>query len=575
MVVARPAVALVRFDFEQKYFVHPGVQTWDFSLYREGDTYHIFYTSVFETNPGASAADSLRHATSKDLKHWTLDGPVLAVGQNAWDQGALWAPDVFRDEAHKRWVMAYTGADMQMNQSICMAYSDDLFQWTKAVGNPVVQPDTSLYVWDKNGSWSNFRDPFIYRQDGRWNMLVTAKQSLGSNQGVLYHGTSDNLLTWRDVGPLFVNDGATPWLVLESPQYHVIGTTHHLLFGEFDTPGITILSASSPAGWTMADRVWLEATNAYAPEVDEFDPGVHLYSRLATFSLPAGAGVGYVVRLDTLHTDPDGTNPVVYKPHPMAEDWIVHDGYSNYANPTFGDNPVWRGEPSSGMIGNSYYASGEWHQGPLSGRGAPGVRIGDGATGVAETYRFPVTGNRMTLLVGGGDYPQTCYVALVDAADSTILYRETGTGSAPMTLREWDLTPYQGRLCFITIVDQETGPMGQINVDEILEIVDATAVDDQTPPWRSDWHRASPNPFNPRTTISFDLPRSAPCEVRVMDLRGYVVWRSGGIAGRTGVNFVTWDGQDSDGAPVGAGTYLYSIEIAGKTRASGKVALIK
>jgi hypothetical protein len=372
-----------------------------------------------------------------------------------------------------------------------------------------------------------------------------------------------------------VNDGTTPSLVLESPQYHVIGSTHHLLFGEFDTPGVTILSATSSAGWTMANRVWLEAGNAYAPELDEFDPGVQVYSRLTVLEPPGNYPLQYVVRLDTLHTNPDGTSPVVFKPHPLDGDWIVHSGYANYANPTFGDNPVWRGEPSSGMVGNGYYATGEWFQGPLWSRGLPGNKIGDGATGVAQTYRFPVTGNRTTLLVGGGDYPATCYVALVDAADSTILYSETGTGSNTMTTREWDLTPCQGRLCFITIVDQEIGSMGVINVDEITELSEVSAVDGDLPVERVPWHAAWPNPFNPRTTIVFELVGEAPCRVQVFDLAGCSVWHSLVVAGQPGTNSIVWQGINEAGGPVASGTYLYAIEIGGKVRASGKLALVK
>jgi predicted GH43/DUF377 family glycosyl hydrolase len=572
-VLAPRAEALVRFDFEQKYYRHPGRQVWDFSIIRPDSIYHIYYHTIHEQTPSAARADTIWHATSPDLKHWSAPDPILTVGQGSWDEGAMWAPDVFRDEANNRWGLAYTGCDANLNQTICMAFSDDLMQWAKADSNPAAEADTNLYIWDKQGSWSDFRDPFVYRKDDRWHLLVTAKQDLGGNTGVLYHGTSSNLETWTDVGPLFINDGIEPWRVPESPQYHVIGTTHHLLFGEFDTIGTSLLSAPDPAEWTMADRVLLDA--GYAPEVDEFDPGVRIFSRLANFLLPNDSGIGYVVRMDTLLTDADGGNPTVSRPHPLDANWIVHSGTVNLATPTFGDNPIWRGEPSVGLVGNSYFGSQEYHQGPLSGRGAPGTKLGPATTGVAETYRFPVTGNRMNLLVGGGDYPTTCYVALVDDADDSILLSETGGGSDPMTPRQWDLTPFQGRMCYVTIVDQETGPGGYINVDEIIEVIDVSAVSDSDAPLHPLRHGAWPNPFNPRTTISFDLSQAGPCEVRIFDLRGRLIWRSGALAGRAGANTVTWTGTDDQAAPVAAGTYLYAIEVSGQVRASAKLALVK
>ncbi len=461
-----------------RYFHHPGQQVWDFSIIRPDSVYHIYYGSLHESTPHASFADTIWHATSLDLKHWVLAGPILTVGPEPYDTGALWAPDVFRDEANNRWVIAYTGCDDDFVQRICMAYSPDLNTWTKSAFNPTVVPDANEYSWDPDIVWSDFRDPFVYRQDNQWHMLVTVKKYLDHTTGVLYHGTSNDLKSWLDVGYIFANDGLESWRVLESPQYHVIGDYHHLLFGEFDTVGVTLLSAQQPADWTMENRILLDY--GYAPELDTFDPGTHILSRLAVFIRPNDEVLSYVVRLDTLRTDPDGANISVYKPHPLDDNWAVHTGISNLGNPVFGDNPFFRGESPAGSVGNGYYGSQEYFQGPLSGRGGPGTALGPGATGVLESFPFTLTGQRMFLLVGGGNYPASCFVALVRAADSTILYSETGQGQELMTHREWDLVPYQGMECFIRIVDSEMGPMGYINVDEIVEIDDQISPDAPT-----------------------------------------------------------------------------------------------
>jgi len=472
IVSPRSAHATVRFDFEQKYFVHPGVQTWDFCLVRDKGIYHLYYTAIPEETPHASNADSLLHATSPDLKHWTLEPPALVVGSGPWDEGALWAPDVFWDDAQGAWTMAYTGADDNFNQRIGLAFSDDLYTWERAGFNPVIEPDPADYIWDPDGSWSDFRDPFIYRQDNQWHILVTAKKWLGQGTGVLYHGVSDDLVSWTDQGPLFANDGSVPGNVLESPQYHQIGDWHHLLFGEYDDQGITILSAQDPADWTMADRVLFDY--GYAPEVDEFDPDHRIFSRLANFYLPNGEDLGYVIRLDSLFVDPDGSNPTIHRPSPLDVDWVIHSGVANLGNPIFGDNPLWRGEPSAGLVGNGYYSSTEYYQGPLSGRGSPGTQLGTSVKGVMESRRFVIEGNRMDLLVGGGNYPATCYVALMDSADTTVIFSETGLDDPLMTKRTWDLTDHLGKTCYITIVDNENGPLGFINVDEIVEWQDDT-----------------------------------------------------------------------------------------------------
>jgi len=45
------AQALVRFDFEQKYYQHAGRQVWDFSMIRPDSIYHIFYHSILQQTP--------------------------------------------------------------------------------------------------------------------------------------------------------------------------------------------------------------------------------------------------------------------------------------------------------------------------------------------------------------------------------------------------------------------------------------------------------------------------------------------------------------------------------------------
>jgi hypothetical protein len=575
LAVAGPATALVRFDFEQKYFRHPGRQVWDFSIIRPDSVYHIFYHTIHESTPSATAADTIWHATSPDLRHWELKGPVLVTaGAADWEQGALWAPSVTRDEAQDRWVMLYTGSDAAMNQQIGLAVSTDLDNWTRLGSGPVIAPDTTAYIWSASSTWSDFRDPFLYRENDRWHVLVTAKQLLaGVPTGVLYHGTSDDLITWTDESPLFINDGTQPGRVLESPQYRVFGDWHHLLFGEFNATGVTIVSAQDPADWTMVGKRLLD--QGYAPQLDTFDPGIHVYSRLAAYQLPLGAGLGYVVRLDTLRTAADGSLPTVWFPHPLDADWPVRSGAATLGNPTFGDNSLYRGEASSGLVGTGFFGSREYYPGPLSGRGAPGAMLGDSITGSLQTRPFVVTGHRMTLLVGGGVFPATCYVALVDANDGTILHSETGHGSVTMSPREWDLSADRGRLCRIAIVDAETSVGGYINVDEIIEL-DAGVAAAPTP---GRVHLGSlaiaPNPANPSARVSFRLERPGSVTVAVYDVRGRRLWQHGPVALPAGETAVTWPGVDAAGQPAPSGTYLVRVSDGAGTVAGGRLTLVK
>jgi hypothetical protein len=74
-------------------------------------------------------------------------------------------------------------------------------------------------------------------------------------------------------------------------------------------------------------------------------------------------------------------------------------------------------------------------------------------------------------------------------------------------------------------------------------------------------YRNRPNPFNPTTTISFDLAQSGHVSLKIYDVAGRLV-RTGldkhMVAGR-GHQWV-WDGMDSNGQRTSSGVYFYRLE---------------
>lgn len=65
-----------------------------------------------------------------------------------------------------------------------------------------------------------------------------------------------------------------------------------------------------------------------------------------------------------------------------------------------------------------------------------------------------------------------------------------------------------------------------------------------------------PNPFNPQTTISFNLARSGPVSLQIFDVRGQLVRTLLDTDLGPGTHAVVWDGRDRSGRSVGSGTYL-------------------
>ena len=83
-----------------------------------------------------------------------------------------------------------------------------------------------------------------------------------------------------------------------------------------------------------------------------------------------------------------------------------------------------------------------------------------------------------------------------------------------------------------------------------------------------------PNPFNPATTIAFDLPRDGFVELAIYGLDGALVRRLISEPVPAGRHSAAWDGRDARGEPVASGLYLYRIE-AGEFEKTRKMLLMK
>ncbi|MEJ2636839.1 MAG: FlgD immunoglobulin-like domain containing protein [Calditrichia bacterium] len=87
-------------------------------------------------------------------------------------------------------------------------------------------------------------------------------------------------------------------------------------------------------------------------------------------------------------------------------------------------------------------------------------------------------------------------------------------------------------------------------------------------------HPAYPNPFNPSTTISFDLPEEANIILEVYDLTGRRIRSLTNGYYQAGNHQVVWDGTNDRGNPVASGIYIYRL-LAGEYVQSRKMMLMK
>lgn len=93
-------------------------------------------------------------------------------------------------------------------------------------------------------------------------------------------------------------------------------------------------------------------------------------------------------------------------------------------------------------------------------------------------------------------------------------------------------------------------------------------------PTRYSLHQNFPNPFNPNTTIKFDLPKARLVNLSIYNIKGQLVKTLVSRKLDAGFHSINWNGTDSFGKLVATGVYFYKIE-AGSFRQIQKMTLLK
>jgi len=85
--------------------------------------------------------------------------------------------------------------------------------------------------------------------------------------------------------------------------------------------------------------------------------------------------------------------------------------------------------------------------------------------------------------------------------------------------------------------------------------------------------RIHPNPFNPRTAVTFTLPVSQPVHLGIYDLSGRLVRTLLHGTAEAGPHAVEWDGRGHCGRPAASGVYMVRLTMADGVQQTGKAAL--
>ena len=87
-------------------------------------------------------------------------------------------------------------------------------------------------------------------------------------------------------------------------------------------------------------------------------------------------------------------------------------------------------------------------------------------------------------------------------------------------------------------------------------------------------HQNHPNPFNPFTTLRYDLPEASHVRIMIYDLMGRKIRTLVDMDQKAGYRSIQWNATNDLGQPVSAGIYLYMIQ-AGDFRQTKKMVLLK
>jgi hypothetical protein len=136
-------------------------------------------------------------------------------------------------------------------------------------------------------------------------------------------------------------------------------------------------------------------------------------------------------------------------------------------------------------------------------------------------------------------------------------WRTMLAGATPPKMPEW----------VVSFMDfQSAAPPFDLNSPNSIYLKEFTAVkarEENPLPLSVKLFPNYPNPFNPGTTIEFDLPHNGAATLTVYDLNGRLIKQLINGYYRSGLHKTEWDGRDQHGKAVASGAYIIVLKMRG------------
>jgi len=430
-----------------------------------GRKYYVWYSKVSQSPdvwgyPSGYSAD-VWYATSPDGRTWEEQGRAVGKGgPGAWDEHGVFTPNILA--ADGKYYLFYTGvpkpfdADTKTAIGLAVSPSPD-GPWTKCDARPVLLPSEDPQQFDS----MRVDDASLIVRDGKYWLYYKGRQ-IGHTPGETKMGVA---VAEAPVGP-YVKHEAGPL----HPGHEVLVWPH----------GKGVASMATAAGpkriYFAADGIHFEprsdvtqpprAPGAYRS--DDFRDGIVGSGIDWGISHAAEDGDLYLLRFDAVRYAAvvASSRTVPYDNAPPVgnlrfdfesgdlQGWQVVEGQFDMPLSDRPSLPAWQHVP--------FNKQGKYHLSTVATREGRGAS--DEQTGVIHSPKFVLRGKAMSLLVGGGNGPET-YVALCTTDGNEVL-RAGGPNGPNLRRVNWDVSPYVGQKVFLRVVDRKGRDWGHITLDD-------------------------------------------------------------------------------------------------------------
>lgn len=234
-------------------------------VYYQGK-YHLYY----QFNPYSNNWDTMHwgHAVSVDLLHWRECGVALYPDRmyDSSSGGGCFSGSVVEYEGQL--YAFYTGVSYvegKLRQTICLAVSDDGYNFTKVEENPL--------IFSPNDSSLDFRDPKVIKSNDEWWMVCGGSTISSDNplsRGLIYLYRSRDLFNWTYCGILYktlFGDGT----MIECPDLFRLGNHWVLTFSP-------VMRTDFKQNYYLVGQIDFEACIFYIEKEGVLDYGTHYYA---------------------------------------------------------------------------------------------------------------------------------------------------------------------------------------------------------------------------------------------------------------------------------------------------------